>query len=135
MVQSKQVLRIRIRPFTLMWIWILLLIKVMQLSDHLHTDRPSMAYFKSPPHASNVSVLGPPWLHFDADPAFHSNADPNPASQNDADPDPQHCKELCWKNGKNYYIVYPLSLYSAISLSRWAGVVFIMQLPIIYNIS
>ncbi len=49
-------------------------------------------------HASIVRVHGPPRLHteplkllnFDinANPAFHSNADPDPASQNIADPDP-----------------------------------------------
>ncbi len=39
----------------------------------------------------NYPLKLPPF-HFNADPAFHFDADldPNPASQNDADPDPQH---------------------------------------------
>jgi hypothetical protein len=44
-------------------------------------------------YASNVSVQGPPWLHFELLKLrnFDFNADPDPASRNNADPDPQPC--------------------------------------------
>jgi hypothetical protein len=54
--------RIRIRLFTLMgiWIWILLLNKVMRISDHWSKDPPWLDFEH---YASVVSVHGPPWLY------------------------------------------------------------------------
>ncbi len=59
--------------FTL--IWILLLIKMMQIFDHWHTDPPQL-YFEKLPNFNLVADPNPP---------FDRDADPDPASQNDAD--------------------------------------------------
>jgi hypothetical protein len=92
---------------SLMWMRItslrirnLLLIKMMQICDHLTTDPPSFRL-----HASMLSlqtfilrVHGLLRIHCDPrkflnfdfnadpDPAFYSNADPDPASKNNEDP-------------------------------------------------
>jgi hypothetical protein len=51
-------MRIRIIPFTLIWIRILLLIDMIRISDHWSRDSFLIL------HASIASVHGPPWLYF-----------------------------------------------------------------------
>jgi hypothetical protein len=78
--------RIRIRFFTLMriQIWILLLIKVMRISDYWSTDPPRL--YLEPPrlHCELLRPSTPPFWSFkalnfaDPDPAFFTNADPDP---------------------------------------------------------
>jgi hypothetical protein len=96
------VMRILIHLFTLMRFRILLL-NPHQPDANLRriVYRPSRAPFCAP----NVSVHGPPRLHFkplrlmnfafnadpDPDPAFPSNADLDPASKINAEPDLQPC--------------------------------------------
>ncbi len=78
-------MRIQIRLFSLMriWIWILFLVKVLRICDYWSTD-PQVLHFKS------LKLLNFD-LNADPDPALHSNADPDPASENNADPDLQPC--------------------------------------------
>jgi hypothetical protein len=78
-----------------MRIWILFLIKVMQICDHWPTDPPGL-HFEPPslhferPRPYKILFEPRKILNFDvnADPdlASHSNADPDPAYKNKADP-------------------------------------------------
>ncbi len=75
--------------FTIMRIWILLLIKVT--ATGLQTLYVSIVGPQSP--------MAPFWAfnfyyNADPDPAFHSDGDPDPASQHNADTDPQPCNNV-----------------------------------------
>jgi hypothetical protein len=92
-------MKFRVPPFTVVQIPILLLIKVMRICEHRGLQTLHGSVFSL--SASNASVHGPLWLHFehphaapddfdeDPDPAFDFDADPDLGSQNGADP--QHC--------------------------------------------